>query len=407
MNATVATEKFKGLLRDILDNTTIKLGKVLVKFIINCVIAIVSVKGRVNFLQLMRHSHLNEKTFRNNFSKEVDWVGLNSGIALRELPEASHRVVVIDPAHIDKSGKSTPGIGKYWSGVAGQAKRGLEITAMAAVDYTTRRTVMLGAEQTLPGQGGDTLSMTDCYIQAIRKYKDELLQISKIMAADAYFARKPFTDAVTDMGFTLVSRFPSNYDLRYLATEEWLAERGVKRGRTPIYAGRVDTSKPDPRFLEQVSIKSAKEAWTGIVYSNALERNVRVVIVTWEKTGVVTYFSTDTAMHAEVIVSIYQSRFQVEFGIRDGRQFTGLHHSQARSEAKLDFAFNVSFFTRNVLQTEIDRYYPQNSVGQLKKTIADTEFALRILNYAFPEGVEEKILDKVNHMIASYVGAVA
>ncbi|MCC8119702.1 MAG: hypothetical protein LIP09_13280 [Bacteroidales bacterium] len=50
---------------------------------------------------------------------------------------------------------------------------------------------------------------------------------------------------------------------------------------------------------------------------------------------------------------------------------------------------------------------PQNSVGQLKNAIADTEFALRILEYALPNSINDKIMNKIEHMIASYVGAVA
>lgn len=407
MNASVATNKFKSLLRDILANTTIKLGKVLSKFIYNCVVTLVSIRGRVNFLQLMRHSSLNEKTYRNNFSKTVDWVGVNDEVALRELPDAGHRVVVIDPAHISKAGKCTPGIARYWSGVAGQAKRGLEITAIAAIDFTTKHTVMLGAEQTLPDKNGKELTMNEFYIQTIKDNKDKLQKISKALVADAFFARKPFTDAMVEMGFTFVSRFASNCVLKYLPNEQWLAERGVKRGMKPKYAGKVDLSAPDKMFLDKIDIPGASGAWTGIVWSNALKRNVRVVIVIWDKGNRVVYFSTDTAMPASDIVAIYRCRFQIEFGIRDSRQFTGLHHSQARSRERLAFAFNVSFFARNVLQTEIDRYFPRNSVGQLKNAISDTEFALRILEYAVPNGINDHILNKIDHMIASYVGAVA
>lgn len=344
MNASVATNKFKSLLRDILATTTIKLGKVLSKFIYNCVVTIVSIRGRVNFLQLKRHSSLNEKTYRNNFSKEVDWIGINDEVALRELPDDTHRVVVIDPAHISKAGKCTPGIARYWSGAAGQAKSGLEITAIAAIDFTTKHTIMLGAEQTLPDKDGKKLSMNEFYIQTIKDNKDKLQKISKTLVADAFFARNPFADAVVDLGFTFVSRFASNSVLKYLPNEQWLAKRGVKRGKKPKYAGKVNVAEPDKMFLDRTDIPEAREAWTGIVWSNALKRKVRIVIVTWDKGNRVVYFSTDTEMNAADIVAIYRCRFQIEFGIRDSRQFTGLHHSQARNRERLAFAFNISFF---------------------------------------------------------------
>ena len=54
MNASVATNKFKSVFGDILNAPTIKLGKLLAKFIYNCVIAIVSIKGRVNSLKHLK-----------------------------------------------------------------------------------------------------------------------------------------------------------------------------------------------------------------------------------------------------------------------------------------------------------------------------------------------------------------
>lgn len=419
MNPTEATNLFKQLLRDILISTNIGLGKVMGKFIYYCVIAIATIRGRVNFLQLMRYSNLNEKTFRNNFAKTVKWVELNTEIALKELSDAAHRVIAIDPAHISKAGKCTAGIGKYWSGVAQAAKRGLEIMAIAAIDFAKKRTVMLGAQQTIlnknksnnssdSGDGSDNeVTMLDYYIQTIKNNVKTLLKISQTIVADAFFSRKPFVDAMVEMGFTFVSRLASNCVLKYLPNKKWLEQRGIKRGKQPKYAGRVDTSAPNAIFLDKVDIEKAKEAWTGIVWSNALKRDIRIVIVRWDKDQTVVYFSTKTDMNAKDIVAIYRSRFQIEFGIRDSRQFTGLHHSQARDEARLSFAFNISFFARNVLQTEVDRYYPKNSVGQLKKAVSDTEFALRILETVYPKGINEHTLNKIDHMIASYVGAVA
>jgi hypothetical protein len=38
----------------------------------------------------------------------------------------------------------------------------------------------------------------------------------------------------------------------------------------------------------------------------------------------------------------YRTRFQIEFGIRDAKQFTGLQSQQTRDRERLDFAFNKS-----------------------------------------------------------------
>jgi len=44
----------------------------------------------------------------------------------------------------------------------------------------------------------------------------------------------------------------------------------------------------------------------------------------------------------------YRTRFQIEFTYRDGKQFTGLDHCQARSENKLHFHLNAALTTVNL-----------------------------------------------------------
>jgi len=51
-----------------------------------------------------------------------------------EHQESKRLMLAFDPGYLRKAGKHTPGVGYYWSGVAGAAKSGLEIADIAAVD---------------------------------------------------------------------------------------------------------------------------------------------------------------------------------------------------------------------------------------------------------------------------------
>src|SRR5699024_10324465 len=62
------------------------------------------------------------------------------------------------------------------------------------------------------------------------------------------------------------------------------------------------------------------------------------------------YFSTDTKMDWRNVLDYYRSRFQIEFLYRDGKQFTGLNHCEARSANKLDFHFNASLTSINLVK---------------------------------------------------------
>ena len=387
---------------------TLNLGKVLSRFLDKCVISIVSLRGKVNFLQLGRYSDLNEKTFRNNFSKRnLNWVELNAVMIDKVLPHPSDRVIALDPAHISKSGRCTPGIGMYWSGASGKSVYGLELTDFAAIDYKTGDCLMLGAEQSLPEQSdGSVLTMTECYLKALKDRSDNLLKISNIIVADSFFARKTFVLPALDLGFTMVSKLPINASLRYIANDEYIRLRGVRRGYQPIYAGKVEVSNMDAMFTESLYIEGIGKFHTAVVYSVSLKRNIRIVVGRIGDRDNVILFTTDVDMEASRVVAIYRKRFRIEFGIRDAKQFTGLNHNQARNTDRIDFAYNVSFFTRNVLQTEVKLLFPNLSVGQLKKVISDTVFALKILEIG-AKGENPMTQSAIHRLIATYAGVAA
>ena len=60
------------------------------------------------------------------------------------------------------------------------------------------------------------------------------------------------------------------------------------------------------------------------------------------------FFSTDLTKSAKDIFDIYRTRFQLEFVYRDGKQFMGLTHCQARNKEAMSFAFNASLSSVNV-----------------------------------------------------------
>lgn len=63
------------------------------------------------------------------------------------------------------------------------------------------------------------------------------------------------------------------------------------------------------------------------------------------------YFSTDRTLSGQDIFDLYRTRFQIEFLYRSGKGLTGLTHCQARNEQALDFAFNMSLSTINLMRS--------------------------------------------------------
>jgi hypothetical protein len=314
-------------------------------FFCEVVILLLSIKGRVNFLQLGRFGNFKEQRYRQQFEKPFPWLDFNKELTLSH--GGSRFVIAFDPSYINKSGKKTPGVGWYWSGCAGQAKWGLEIGGLAAIDLDNHTAFHLEAVQTLI-EDKQATRLTDWYVNVIKERKETLSSISKYLVADAWFSKKPFVDQIIEMDMHLISRLRDDADLKYL----YLGPSTGKKGRPRKYAGKVITDNIDTNYFELIEQNQETTVYSAVVYSKALKRNIRLVHVTYTndkgKQIRKLYFSTDTLMDALEILDCYQSRFQIEFLYRDAKQYTGLNDSQARSENKLNFQFNVALTAINI-----------------------------------------------------------
>lgn len=318
-------------------------------FLCEIFVLFLCIKGRINFLQLGRFGKYKEQRYRQQFEKPFSFLDFNKELALSN--GGKRFAIAFDPCYINKSGKKTPGIGWYWSGCAGQSKRGLEIGGIAAIDLDNHTAFHLEAVQTNI-ENKENTSLTQWYIDVIRQRAETLSAISPYFVADAWFSKKPFVEAVTDMGMHFISRFRDDADLRYLF--KGLQSKG--RGRPKKYVGKIDPRNIDEDYFELISESDDAIIYSAIVYSKSLKRDVKLIHVTYTngkgKGSYKLYYCTDTNIDAMDILDYYQSRFQIEFLYRDGKQFTGLDHSQARSKNKLDFHFNASLTAINIAKIE-------------------------------------------------------
>lgn len=300
-------------------------------------------RGRHNFENLARYSDLSETTIRNRFAKDFDF--LNFNCQLHETLENEERIIAFDPSYLPKSGNKTAGVSKFWSGCAGSVKKGLEICGFASVGLKSRTAMHLIAEQTIGHKEFKTLN--EFYISLLEKHADELLKISKLFVADAYFSNFNYVEAVTNLKFDFIGKLASNNVLRYLYT----GERTGKQGRPKQFEGKVDKLNPDPdhfiKFYE--NSEDGVIAYEGIVNIRMLKRDAKIVIVhEKQKSGkikVFSFFSTNISISGKKIIECYKLRFQIEFLFRDAKQFVGLSECQARSKEKIHTHINASLTT--------------------------------------------------------------
>ena len=374
-------DQYTDIITYAVKNSAAKLTKSFEKILIEVIILYMIIPRKVNFTQMERYGSHDEQTYRNNFGKKksecIDWLKLNVSLAKRYFGEKGRRAIAIDPSFISKSGKKTPHIGRFWSGCAQAVKHGLEIMGIGLIDIDANDCIMLRAHQSLTNKelGLRDKSMTDFYISVIKRYRRELLKLSTLIVADAYFSTSTFVNGIKKYGFSLVSRFRDNACLYYV----YNGPRTGKRGRPKTKDGKIDMNKLDLTRMEKMEMKKAEgTAYTLIAYSKALKCKIRLVIWQMPNGKKKLFFSNDISLSGDEVLAYYRTRFQIEFCYRDAKGYTGLMHCQARNKWKLDFAFNASFASLNVAKVTMKEMGMQYSMSSFKALMTNTYIVRRI-----------------------------
>ena len=193
MDKTGILNQYRSICSDVLNKLTTKLNKSFKSFLMETLVLYIIIPGRINFLQLGRYGSSCEQRFRRNFSKDFDWLEFNLSLSERILT-GDRKAIAIDPSFISKTGKDTPWIGYFWSGTAGQAKRGLEILGIGLIDIDNKDCISLQAVQTPDNQTleNNDVNLIDWYLLVLRSMKNKLQSVSRYVVADAYFSKTNF-----------------------------------------------------------------------------------------------------------------------------------------------------------------------------------------------------------------------
>lgn len=338
-----AESLIKAIIRNI-GNTT----KPRQKFIVHVLILYMGLRGKYNFINMARYGSYNEKTYRNQMSKPFAWAEFNAQIIRQSC--SPERILAFDPTYMPKSGKKTSNVGRYWSGKDQTVKPGIEFGAIAVVDVQNGTALSLESVQTpnIPKHAtGENL--VDHYAGVIIERLPVILSLDiQHLAADAFFSKKRFIDAITSQSpLEVIGRLRNDANLRYPFT----GKQRSGPGRKHKYGEKVDVEHIDRRKIRFIVEEDEDiEIYSGIVYSISFQRLIRIVYVQkYDQHGYgishTILFSTDLNLEPEKILQYYRLRYQIEFLFRDSKNFVGLEDCQARSEGKLHFHVNASLTT--------------------------------------------------------------
>jgi IS4 transposase len=324
------------------------------KFISALLATILALRGRVNYRNLARYGDYSERTYSRQFQRPFSWLEFHAKTLQAALSPTHELIAAQDASFIPKSGKKTYGLDKFYNSCASRPERGLEISALAVVDVTQKGAYIAAVEQTPPTpelkKEQTDATRLDHAIKQMQTARERLPQVVSHLAADGWYAKKKYVDAVRAVGLHPVTKLRCDANMRFRYT----GERTGLQGRPKTYDGKVDWQ--DLSRFDKVDLSSSAldvepgvEVYTAELYHVTLKRWMRAVVLVWHTADGQRHHAilatTDLDSTAADVLRIYQARFQLEFLFRDGKQHAGLTECQARNKEALDFHFNAALAT--------------------------------------------------------------
>jgi hypothetical protein len=329
------------------------------KFLAVLFATILALRGRVTGRNLSRYYDYSERTIARQFRASFAWADFHQRVRTAALDPCAELISAQDASFLPKSGKQTFGLGHFFNGCANRAERGLEIATLAVVDVWGRCAFTRAVAQTPPGADEATSKQAeeetriDFYKQQLRDQRQRLPPSVTYHCGEGYFAKKKYIDEVVALKLHPITKLRHDANCRVL----YPGPHPQRRGRKRKYDGQVNFHALR-RFenLGTLAGHAHLPLYTALVWHVSLKGKLRVVVLVNRqdpaKPRSIVLASTDLELNGRKLVEYYVARFQIEFLLRDSKQFTGLADSQARAEAALDFQFNAALATLNLARAE-------------------------------------------------------
>ena len=187
-----------------------------------------------------------------------NWFSFNEHIVGKHLT-GSRKAIAVAPSYIPKSGKKTLWTGYFWSGCAGECKRGLDNMGIGVIDVDNHECMTLGSIQTPDTKTLDNIGkgLVDWYASYLVKRREQHQKVLNIVVADVFFSKNTFIAPMCDHGFHVISRLRHDAVLFY---PQW-KNRQERKGCPNNTMGRHNSCNLTPPDVR--SMKSTKGNYMG------------------------------------------------------------------------------------------------------------------------------------------------
>ena len=367
------------------------------------------------------------KTIERFFDKKIDWLNLKWHLIKRVIGEEV--ILVADETTISKAGKSTYGVGYFYSGLQSRAINSIQFLSFSIIDVKSRRAYPIFSKQLKKKKkkvirekpkrkvgrpkGSKNKNSTKFRLEGLFKVVNWYLKIIRKMlnlpqlryfVYDGAFGNNIGIQATRRADLHLISKLKKNSSLYFPFTGE---QKG--RGRKRKYGELLNYQDMDKKYLKETRVD--KEIETKIYQFQAISKtindplNVILIFSTNLTTKKITHtllFSTDLEQGYEKIIDYYSLRFQIEFNFRDAKQFFGLEDFMNIKKRRLHNFANLSLFMNNLTyllykETHLSRY----SINDIKSLFMAERYTIEALKF-YGKNTDDILISKAIEHIAQF-----
>ncbi len=426
-----------------LDSTTLRQLTVIVP-------AIFSMPGRITMLGISRWTDKggSYRTIQRFYHTSVDWAKIHwIFFQTHFLNNTDTYILAGDEVVTTKSGKSTHGLDRFFSSLAGKTVPGLSFITFSLINVDKRVSYPIKTEQiirqadkpqTETQSKPDTQQMSassekrpvgrpkgsknkkkeDVELSSHLLFiKGVLFSLLSLIGAhlrltylvfDGAFGHNAALQMTRQCGLHLVSKLQANAEL-------YFKYDGPYSGRGPYkkYGDKIDFDNIPEKYLKETWVENGIK--TCIFQMEMLHKlfpqalNIVVIHKTNLKTGAkahVVLFSSDLKLAYDKLIEYYKLRFQIEFNFRDAKQYWGLEDFMNVKETPVTNAVNLSLFLCNLSRAWIDKnqtHNPKFSAEDLKAHFRGQKYVQEILKL-LPEKPDHILISQIQAKIATIGG---
>jgi hypothetical protein len=400
--------------------------------------------GRVTMLGIARWTGDggSYRTIQRFFATAIPWAQLFWHFFRQHLfqPDAVY-LLAGDEVVVTKAGKTTHGLGRFFSSIYQRAVPGLAFFSLALVNTKDRRALPLRLEQVVRPEGDQAAAKTKAVatandpaptrkpgrpkgsqnkakadsplspeLQRIQRLVQELLHLIAglfpltYLLLDGHFGTSAALQMAQQCGLHLISKLRADAAL-YAPYDGPYQGRGPRRK----YGAKLNYAALPANYLQQTTVEGAIE--TRIYQAELLHKDfpqpLNVVIIvkvnrSTQKRAHVILFSSDLTLGWATLIDYYGLRFQIEFTFRDAKQYWGLDDFMTVTVTGVSNAANLSLFMVNLTAVLLRRFReqdPQCSVLDLKAFYRGSRYVTEVLKL-LPEPPDDDLMAQLFHQMA-------